>query len=180
MTKKDMILTQFFKNRDHLIDLYGNGDMTKTEFVEENYKFIMSLNFEPFTDEKLSSEECLYNYQYYNILAKYENLQSQEFGVFDQRSIDAHKEKEFEYYALKDEATLKLLECVRYKNVEAYFLNVESNRLCGQLFEIVFRDIHRAIFHSMNLKILKKLRNHGVFSPVYKDSVIHAYVNSLY
>lgn len=173
------IMDQFFQNRDELIDKYTNGRMSKTAYIEANYKFIMNLNLEPFKGT-LDYKQCIYNYQYYNILAKYANLQAQELASFDPKGAQAYKIEEFEYYKYKDEATMSLLEITDYEHVEAYFMNMESNRLCGRIFEVVFKDYHRAIFHSMNPKILKCLREHKVFSPVYKNSVIHAYVNSVY
>lgn len=174
------MMEKFFKNRDALIDEYSNGRMSKADFIVKNYDFIMSLNFSPFEAPLKDHKQCIYNYQYYNILAKYANMRAQELEIFDPKEAEVFKREEFEYYRQKDEATLSLLEYVNYKNVEAYFLNLSSNRLCGQLFEVVFKDYYRAIFHSMSPNILKKLRNHGVFSPVYKDSVIHSYVNSGY
>lgn len=177
---EDSMMDKFFKNRDELIDRFAHGRISKTDFVEENYEFIMSLKFSPFEGELKDHKQCIYNYQYYNILAKYANLQAQELENFDPKEADKFKEAEFEYYKYKDQATLSLLEHVNYENVESYFMNMASNRLCGQLFEIVFNDYYRAIFHSMNPLILKKLRSHLVFSPVYKDSVIHTYVNSVY
>lgn len=177
---EESMMDKFFKNRDALIDEYSDGRMSKTDFIERNHAFIMSLNLSPFKRPLKDYKQCIYNYQYYNILAKYANLRAQELVYFDPKESEAYKEEEFKYYKFKDEATLSLLEHVDYKNVDAYFMNMQSNRLCGQLFEIVFKDYYRAIFHSMNPTILKKLRHHAVFSPVYRDSVIHSYVNSLY
>lgn len=176
---EDKIIEQFFQNRDDLIDKYSSTSMSKTAFIEENYEFFMRLSIEPFK-EALDYRKCIFNYQYYNILAKYANLQAQELEIYDPKGAEAHKVQEFEYYKLKDQATLDLLELVNYQGVEAYFMNMASNRLCGKLYEIVFKDYYRAIFHSMNPSILKKLRENGVFSPVYKDSVINSYVNSVY
>jgi hypothetical protein len=177
---EDMLMEKFFHNRDALIDEYSMGRMSKTDFIVKNYDFITSLHFRPFEAPLKSYKECLYNYQYYNILAKYANLQAQELETFDPKEAALFKEEELNYYKMKDVATLNLLEFVNYENVEAYFMNLSSNRLCGQLFEIVFKDYYRAIFHSMSPDILRKLRKHSVFSPVYKDSVIHSYVNSVY
>lgn len=176
---ESVLIDQFFRNRDELIDKYATGRMSKTAYVEENYEFIMGLNLSPFKDLK-DYKQCIYNYQYYNILAKYANLQAQECEIFDPKGSEAYKAQEFEYYKYKDQATLGLLELVDFDQVEAYFMNMQSNRLCGKLFEVVFKDYRRAIFHSMNPKILKLLRQHKVFSPVYKDSAIDAYVNSVY
>jgi len=178
--EKEQMMKKFFENRDALIDKYGSGRMNKTHFVEKNYEFMMDLKMKPFKLPLKDHKECIYNYQYYNIMAKYANLQAQELEFYDPKASQAFLEEEQSYYVFKDEATLSFLEYVDFENVESYFMHLNSNRLCGQLYEIVFKDYHRAIFHSMNPKILSKLRSNQVFSPVYKDSVISSYVNSVY
>lgn len=172
-------IEKFFINRDKLIDELEGGRLSKTAFIEKNYEFVMDLELKPFEDN-LDDKKCIYNYQYYNLLAKYENFKAQEVEFFDPELYDFHMEEANKYYEFKDKATLAFLEFVNYKNVKAYFLNLDSKRLEGQLFEVVFLDYNRAIFHSMNQKILSKLRENGKFSPVYKASIIHDYVNSAY
>lgn len=178
--QKEEMMKKFFVNRDALIDTFGLGRMSKTEFVEKNYEFMVDLEMEPFKQPLKNHKECIYNYQYYNIMAKYANIQAQELEFYDPKGSENFLKEELAYYVLKDEATLSFLEYVAYENVDAYYMHLKSNRLCGQLYEIVFKDYHRAIFHSMNPKILRELRNNQVFSPVYKDSVISSYVNSVY
>lgn len=169
----------FFKSRDALIDQLEAGRISKTRFIEENYKFVMTLDLQPFEGD-LDDQQCIYNYQYYNLLAKYENLKAQEVAYYDSNLFEEHMKISEAYYQKKDLATQAFLKFVDYKNVKAYFLNLDSKRLEGQLFEVVFLDYKRAIFHSMDQKILKALREHGVFSPVYKPSIIQDYVNSAY
>lgn len=177
---EDRVMDKFFSNRDELINRYSAGEMSKTEFVEMNYKFIMDLKFDPFTGKLSDYRQCMYNYQYYNILAKYCNLKAQDYEFFEPEKARDYKDKEFKYYSKKDEATLSMLECVEFKNVEAYLLKLNSKRLSGNLFEVVFKDYDKAIFHSMNNDILYELRQHRSFSYTPKDSVISTYVNSLY
>ena len=177
---EDQIMDKFFANRDELINRYSAGEMSKTEFVEENYKFIMDLKLNPFEGKLKDYKQCIYNYQYYNIFAKYCNLKAQDYEFFEPEKSKFYKEEEFKYYANKDQATLCMLECVEYKNVDAYLLKLNSKRLSGNLFEVVFKDYDKAIFHSMNNSILYELRQHRVFSYTPKDSVISMYVNSLY
>jgi hypothetical protein len=178
--QKEEMMKQFFENRDALIDAFTLGEMNKTDFIEKNHAFMVELKMKPFQLPLKDHQECIYNYQFYNIMAKYAHLQAQAIEYYDPKGAEAYIEEAFSYYALKDDATLSFLEYVDYKNVQAYFMNLKSYRLCGQLYEIVFNDYNRAIFHSMNPKILKGLRAHQVFSPVYKDSVISSYVNSVY
>ncbi len=176
MNTEDLI-KKFFENRDFLIDEFEAKKIDKTSFIEKNYEFIMNLNLKPFASE-MDYRKCIYNYQYYNILAKYRNLEAKDIEFFDKKESERLKEEELYYYKLKDEVTLLFLNLIDYKNVSAYFLNTNSIRLDGKLYEIVFHDYDRAIFHSLDKKILNKLRDRDVFSPVYKDSVISDYVNS--
>lgn len=61
---------QFLKNRESLIEQYAKGDLTKEEFIEANYRCINSLDIKPF--QKIDNvKKAIYNYQYYNVLAKY-------------------------------------------------------------------------------------------------------------
>ncbi len=173
----DKLIEEFFKNRDFLIDEFESKKIDKTLFIEKNYEFIINLNLKPF-EEDMDYRKCIYNYQYYNIFAKYRNLEAKDIEFFDKKEAERLRGDEEYYYKLKDEVTLLFLELIHYKNVSAYFLNTNSNRLDGKLYEIVFKDYDRAIFHSLDKKILKKLRENDVFSPVYKDSIISDYVNS--
>ncbi len=177
---EDEIMEKFFTNRDELINRYSAGEMNKTAFVEKNYEFIIELNFKPFEGKLNNYKECIYNYQYYNIFAKYCNLKAQDYEFFEPEKSRFYKEEEFKYYEKKDHATQNMLDCVAYENVDAYLLKLNSRRLSGNLFEIVFRDYDKAIFHSMNNNILYNLRQHRCFSYTPKESIISTYVNSLY
>jgi len=174
-------LDNFFKTRNDLIERYSAGEFTKKEFIEENYKYLMKLNLNPFQGRIKSFKMGIYNYQYYNIMAKYSNMMADEMKYCDGELSREHKRKEFDYYALKDKATEQCLEFVDFKGVEAYFLDVNSRRLTNsQLYEIVFRDYDKAIFHSYNEKLLRRLRVNGVFSSKRRRSVIDGYINSSY
>ena len=94
--------------------------------------------------------------------------------------IRAFEKKMDEHYLLKDQATMALLEIVSYKNLEAYYLEMRSERLSGKLFEIVFTDRPLAILHSMDVRIQRKLEKQGCFSEGKKKSLIDDYVNTKY
>src|SRR5699024_4795246 len=61
---------RFFDMRSSLIIQYENGDMSKREFLENNFELVQSTNLEPFLKVD-SFEKGMFNYQYYNVLAKY-------------------------------------------------------------------------------------------------------------
>ena len=138
---EDQMFEKFFFNRDDLINRYATGSMSKTEFIELNYKFITDLKLKPFEGKLDDYKKCIFNYQYYNILAKYCNLKAQDLEFYDPKQSRSYKKEEFEYYKLKDSATQAMLECVEYQNVEAYLLKLNSKRLSGELFEVVFKRL---------------------------------------
>ena len=95
------------------IELLTEEKIDKDEFLDRNYEFIVKLGLKPFSKIVLL-EEAIYNYQYYNIMAKLAN--SKAFKC--QNSTKKKKlysklinDRE-NYYYLKDLATCALLEIV--------------------------------------------------------------------
>lgn len=171
-------LQDFIKNRQHLIQKLDEGKLSKIDFIEENYNLIQKLNMKPLLDIS-SVEEGIYNYQYYNILAK----------IFKQRAIYStgkKKEKKYNqnikksnnYYDQKDLQLKKLLNFVDFNEVDAYYIKMHSKRLNSNIFEIVLKNVTMAIFHSMNGDILKILKENNAFTDEIKDSKISEYINS--
>ncbi|HSH35002.1 DUF6648 family protein, partial [Schnuerera sp.] len=80
----------------------------------------------------------------------------------------------------KDKATLQLLRFLEFKNVEAYFIQVESKFLRDKLYEIVLLDYKEAIFHSKSIWLLGILKEEGVFIEGKKKSLIDEYINERY
>ena len=60
----------FFKRRNELIKELSIRKIDKLSFLEKNYELIQNLNMKPLLNIS-SLEEGMYNYQYYNILAKF-------------------------------------------------------------------------------------------------------------
>ena len=75
--KKKGLFETFFENRSSLIIQYQNGDLTKREFLEYNYDIVRKSNLKPFLKVD-SYEKGMYNYQYYNVLAKYYTMLAKE------------------------------------------------------------------------------------------------------
>ncbi|HSH35196.1 DUF6648 family protein, partial [Schnuerera sp.] len=145
--KRKGIFETFFENRSSLIIQYANGDITKKEFLEYNFDFVQEMNVKPFSRID-SFEKGMYNYQYYNVLAKYYTMLAKDIrrsGKHDKYYI-YYKNIGNEYYHEKDKATLQLLRFLEFKNVEAYFIQVESKFLRDKLYEIVLLDYKEAIF----------------------------------
>lgn len=180
--KKDKtIFEKFLEHRDTLIVLLENGDITKKEFLESNYKYILEKGIKPF--QRIDSfEKGIYNYQYYNMMAKYHMMIAQEIKEKGKHISYYSKylnETDY-YYNEKDKTTFRLLRFLQYENVEAYFIKMESSVLEGKLYEIVLNDFEYAILHSKSLWILDVLRKENVFCEKKRKSLIDHYVNQRY
>jgi len=171
----------FFEERDALIYKFSKGDISKKEFIEEHYFFIRRLNLKPFKQID-SFEKGIYNYQYYNAVAKYNMLRAR-----DKKIAEKHPELIKEIiesvkiaYRNKDDNIRKLLRFLKYENMEAYFIKSKSDYLDNKLYEIVLQDHEGVILHSINRGLLEELKREGVFNEVRKKSKIDEYVNKKY
>ena len=157
-------IQKYFKYRQGLIDQYVKGDLTKREYLKRNLDAVLALREKPFSIID-TLEKGLFNYQYFNALAK-------------ECTKNETLKKDY-YYAKKDKATLSVLRILDYSDIEAYFIRVRSSRLKGRLYEIIIQE-YRMILHSANPEILKQLRYEGVFSEETRQSVIDGYINQKY
>ena len=160
-------IQKYFKYRQALIDQYIRGDMTKSEYLNRNLDAVLGLNIKPFRFID-TVEKGLYNYQYYNALAK-------EAGI----AAGRHTGESELYYREKDKATISILRLLEYQNVSAYFIKVRSKYLKGKIFEILLND-YNAVMHSKSGYILENLRREGVFADRTMVSVIDGYINQKY
>lgn len=170
-------IQKYFKYRQSLIDQYAKGDMTKREYLQKNYEAVVYGDIGPFRNMD-TVEKALFNYQYYNALAKEKKT------ISTTRDMDYELKQDFleqsnYYYSKKDKATLTALRMLDFKGVEAYFVKVRSKFLKGKLFEIVIAE-ESIILHSTSPLILKCLREEGVFQEGSRKSLIDDYVNRRY
>ena len=179
--KTESIFESFFKYRDSLIIQYEKGEITKRQFLQENFDSVQRMNIEPFAYVN-SYEKGMYNYQYYNVLAKYYNMLAGEIKEDYKlvRKYNEYREKTNQYYAKKDQSTLQLLKFLKFENMEAYFIKVESRYLNNKLYEIVLKDYEYAIFHSKSRWLLRVLREERVFIERKRKSKIDEYINEKY
>ncbi len=175
------VFENFFKRRSFLIKQLESGKLNKKQFLEENYNLVRRFNMRPFL--RIDNYEMgMYNYQYYNVLAKYFKMMAKESKEYG-RPIRYYREylnKGNNYYAEKDKATLGILEFLNFQGVEAYYIDVESKGLRGSLYEIVLLDYEEAIFHSKCKNLLEVLKRKKVFKKEMKKSVIDDYINETY
>lgn len=172
-------LEVFFKKRNDLISELSQGKIDKISFLEKNYELIQNLNMKPLLNIS-SLEEGMYNYQYYNILAKFFKQKSQLYSnnKKKQKKYNENLMKSNNYYAEKDKYLFKMIDFLDKDSSEAYFIDMNSKRLNSSLFEIVVKDVEFAIFHSMNEKILEKLNEKNIFVNETRISKIDDYVNT--
>ncbi len=177
-TAEERGFRKFFLARNELIDRLEDGSIDKRAFLQENLALIERLHMRPFTVLN-SYERCMYNYQYYNVLAKHYNTLAQEQGQDrkGRRNYERYMNKVRNYYVEKDKATKRLLEVLDYRGIEAYPLLVRSTRLNERLFEIRVIEKERAILHSMCEIIKASLIARGVYQSEPKESIIDSYVN---
>jgi hypothetical protein len=157
-------MEQYFRDRQGLIDQYVKGDLSKSEYLKSNLEMVLALRDKPFQNAD-TLDKCLFNYQYFNALAK-------EAKPSDPYLADS-------YYRKKDKATLGALRILDYRNVTAYFIKVRSLGLKGKLFEIIIRE-RQMILHSANSEILACLRREGAFKEDMRESLIDGYINEKY
>ena len=169
------IFDEFFEHRDMLIIQHMNGDINKKEYLELNYKYMLERGVKPF--QRIDSfEKGMYNYQYYNMMAKYHMMIAQEIKDKGKHvSFYSKYLNEADYYY-----NFRLLRFLNYENVDAYFIKMESVNLEGKLYEIVLSDFEYAVLHSKSLWLLEVLKKEKVFNDERKKSVIDYYVNSKY
>lgn len=175
------VFEDFFKHRDSLIIKYSDGAISKREFFEANFSSVQGMKMDPF--EVIDSyEKGMYNYQYYNVLAKYYNMLSKEIedGNDSFEKYNEYIDKANNYYDKKDQSTLQLLKHLEFKNIEGYFITAESKFLNNKLYEIVLKSYDYAILHSKNTRLLRVLREEEVFIETKKKSIIDGYINEKY
>ena len=170
-------IERYFVTRQALIDQYLKGDMTKKEYLRAAFDAVYYNDFGPF--KRIDTvEKGLYNYQYYNALAKHNKSISTEKDLDPELKND-YLEKSQSNYRSKDYATLKVLELLEYRDVSAYHVQVRSKVLKDRLVEIILPE-YSMVLHTTNPMILSRLREEGVFVENKRKSVIDGYINQKY
>ncbi|WP_010251426.1 DUF6648 family protein [Acetivibrio cellulolyticus] len=169
---------EFLLNRNSLIEQYSKGDLSKEEFIEANYRCINALDIKPF--QKIDNvKKAIYNYQYYNVLAKYYQKRAHDLSKKNAAREDFLEQSNY-YYSRKDDVTMKLLTLIDFIGVESYYVKVKSPSLKKKLFEIVLLDYDNLILHSVNETILNRLIQENVFTNEEKKSLVDSYINQKY
>lgn len=171
-------IQKYFQYRQSLIDQYIRGDMSKSEYLQRNLDAVLDLQIEPFTNID-TPEKGLFNYQYYNAMAKEAKAESTGRARYEYENKNEMLREADHYYYLKDKSTAVLLRLLDFENVTAYYIKVHSKYLKGKLYEIVLSD-YNAILHSKSQMVLTLLKNAGVFTEETRMSLIDGYINQRY
>lgn len=169
----------FFEKRNELIKDLSLGKIDKILFLEKNYNLIKDLNMKPLLNIS-SIKEGMYNYQYYNILAKYFRQKASLYSNNKKfkKKYTENMNKSNNYYIEKDKQLFEIIKLSKSSDLESYFVKMHSKKLNNNLFEIVLKNTDFAIFHSINVKILNLLKERCVFLNEIKESKIDKYVNT--
>lgn len=168
-------IQKYFRYRQSLIDQYRKGDMSKKEYLQKNYEAVTNNGILPFRHVD-TIDKGLYNYQYYNALAKQMKCISEGLQYATRKDYES---KSNAYYHKKDQATFTILRLLNYQGVTAYFIKVRSKYLKGKLFEIALPEEY-GILHSTSLFLRERLQEEEVFLQEVKLSLIDDYVNQKY
>lgn len=164
------------EKRLELIRALECGNLSKELFIEANYELIKDLKS---TDYGVSTvHEGIVKYHYFNTMAKKTMLEADIYEYRNPYEYRKLRESAYDFYLKKEKITLGLLETVNYQAVDAYFIQLRSQNLSGQIFEIVFKDLEKVILHSKDKKILHKLKTNGCFDETLRPSAIDDYVNT--
>jgi hypothetical protein len=150
--------------------------MTKREYLNRNFDAVLAVNIKPFKNVD-TVDKGLFNYQYYNAMAKDAHMES--YGFDDREMGRLYNEKSNYYYSKKDRATMRVLELKDFCGVRAYFVKVRSKELKNKLIEIVIDD-YNMILHSTSAAVLSRLKEEGAFEDGVKRSLIDEYINHRY
>ena len=178
---RENIFEKFFNHRGGLIQQFKKGDISKKEYIEAGFAYINQEGLKPFKNVD-SFDKAMFNYQYYNNMAKYYYLKSNELKHYGKHP-EHHKEyleKVDYFYKKKDQSTLKAIELLDYYGVEAYYIQVQSSYLMKKLYEIQFEDYPDFILHSTSEWLLSRLKDEGIFKEGVRRSLIASYVNEKY
>jgi len=186
---------RFLRHRQSLLIQYKMGDLTKNEFIEENFNYMESLGIKPFTRID-NIKKAIYNYHYYNVNAKYWQWMAND-PKNTAKERQAYYSESLNNYYQKDQATLALLRLIDFK-AEAYYVNVKSQLLKDKLIEIVIRDpdilleidAHHSlsgstdsdylILHTKSPMIANALKNNGILRDEKRHSLTDSYINQKY
>lgn len=178
-TKEEKLLKNFIKLRTELIEKLEAKSIDKQEFIIKNYEYFIRIAAKPFIKVD-NIEKGIFNYQYYNSIAKFYVLEKKLTSKFNRKKILSLEHKINDMYDKKNQSILSCINIINYKNIDAYYIESSSNKLKNLLYEIVLLDYKYAIFHSTSSFIIQKLNENGIIVKSLQRSLIEDYINTKY
>lgn len=167
-------LKRVLEERNRLIDRLDAAALTKQEFHSENYRSLQRWQMKPYPVID-SLEQGIYNYQYYNTLAKEAQRRA---GLLADNKRKKLLSDIRNYFHCKDDCIRQMLAICADEPVESYFIVTESNMMRDRLLEIVFLKREKFILHTLDPQIVRSVKKMGIFLPGIRLSKIHAYINA--
>ncbi len=164
------------KRRLQLIEQLESGQLDKVQFIELNKQLYSDYKIElPSTISSL--EEGLFYYQYYNTMAKYYQIKYKH--LVDDNIFDAieMRDQSSAYYRDKEQITKLIINHSHNEPIEAYYVDVNSQRLKDKLIEIVFLARQKVVLHSLDKDVLTLLKRKNYFKYGRSKSRIDSYIN---
>ncbi len=162
-----------------LIERLEAGQIDKVAFIEANLALYEGLTISlPAAIESLDAG--LFYYQYYNSLAKYQQLQFRKLAENDLFSALDWRKLSHVNYQNKERVTAMLLAGVDAEPIVAYYVKVNSQKLRHKLVEIVFTARDKVILHSMDDAVIAILRRKNYLTGKIANSLIADYINQPY
>jgi hypothetical protein len=174
LTKSNMEI--ILSKRLEFIEQLEKGLLDKEAFITLNYELVKSLGHVTTTIKSL--EEGVVKYHYFNAMAKMKMLEADQVVFQNERQFQTLQEEAFSLYVKKDRITLQMLELEGFNQIDAYYINMNSKTLEGQIYEIKFNSLEKVVLHSRDRKILYKLRTSGCFHEEQMASVVDTYINT--
>ena len=178
-TKEEKLLKNFIKLRTELIEKLEAKSIDKQEFIIKNYEYFIRIAAKPFIKVD-NIEKGIFNYQYYNSIAKFYVLEKKLTSKFNRKKILSLEHKINDMYEKKNQSILSCISIINYKNIDAYYIESSSNKLNNLLYEIVLLDYKYAIFHSTSSFIIQKLNQNAIIVKFLQRSLIEDYINTKY
>ncbi|MDO4800471.1 MAG: metallophosphoesterase [Bacillota bacterium] len=142
--------------RGDWIDRLQRGEIDKAAFIEGNFALYSDVD-RNLPTRVLGVDDGILKYNFFNVLAKKAMLDADRYEFCDPQKYRAMRREAHAWYDRKDEVTENFL---RYANeldrglrYRAYYIDTGSEYLNGKIFEIVFVDLDRVVFHSMSDRV---------------------------
>ncbi|MCK8060711.1 MULTISPECIES: DUF6648 family protein [unclassified Fusibacter] len=167
------------KKRLDLIHALEAQELDKTSFILSNVDLYEGLDITEPT--RVSSvEEGVFYYQYYNTMAKYNQMKYREMKETMPQAATEFQKLSDEQYAIKERVSYLLLYIIDAEDIRAYYVKSASSKLKSKLVEIVLIREEKVIMHTLDQRIIASLKSRSILNNSVRPSIIDTYINKPY